>query len=58
MMTESKANPKGCPRNAVKWGKAVGCGIAMGTVLGTVVGVATKNACWPLTAAARKPLAA
>jgi len=34
----------GCPRNAVKWGKAVGYGIAMGTVLGTVVGVATKNA--------------
>jgi hypothetical protein len=34
----------GCPRNAVKWGEAVGYGIAMGTALGTVVGVATKNA--------------
>jgi len=34
----------GCPRNAVKWGKAVGYGIAMGTVLGTVVAIATKNA--------------
>jgi len=30
--------------NAVKWGKAVGYGIAIGTVLGTVAGVATKNA--------------
>jgi hypothetical protein len=34
----------GCPRNDVKWGKAVGYGIAMGTVLGTIAGVATKNA--------------
>ena len=34
----------GCPRNGVKWGKAVGYGIPMGTVLGTVIGVATKNA--------------
>jgi hypothetical protein len=34
----------GCPRNAVKWGKEVGYGIAIGTVLGTVVGVATKSA--------------
>ena len=33
----------GCPRNAVKWGKAVGYGIAVGTVLGTVTGVVTKN---------------
>lgn len=33
----------GCPRNSVKWGRAVGFGIAIGTVLGTVVGVATKN---------------
>jgi hypothetical protein len=32
-----------CPSNNVKWGKAVGYGIAIGTVLGTVVGVATKN---------------
>ena len=29
-------------RNAVKWGKAVGYGIAIGTVLGTVAGVATR----------------
>ena len=29
--------------NAVKWGRAVGYGIAVGTALGTVVGVATKN---------------
>ncbi len=28
----------------MKWGKAVGYGIALGTVLATVVGVATKNA--------------
>jgi len=34
----------GCPKNAVKWGKAVGYGIAMGTCLGTIVAVATKNA--------------
>ncbi len=31
-------------RSAVKWGKAVGYGIAIGTVLGTVVGVTTKHA--------------
>jgi hypothetical protein len=31
------------PRNSVKWGKAVGYGIAIGTVLGTVIAVATKN---------------
>ena len=33
----------GCPTNGVKWGRAVGYGIAMGTVLGTIIGVATKN---------------
>ena len=33
----------GCPRSAVKWGKAVGYGIAIGTVLGTMVGVGAKN---------------
>lgn len=33
----------GCHPSAVKWGKAVGYGIAIGTVLGTIVGVATKQ---------------
>jgi hypothetical protein len=33
----------GCPRNAARWGKAVGCGITIGTAFGTVVAVATKN---------------
>ena len=33
----------GCPASTVKWGRAVGYGIAIGTVLGTVVGVATKQ---------------
>ena len=33
----------GCPRNTIKWGKAVGYGIAAGTAFGTVIGVATKN---------------
>ena len=34
----------GCSSNAVRWGRAVGCGLALGTLLGTVVGVAMKNA--------------
>jgi hypothetical protein len=38
-----------CPSNTVKWGKAVGYGIAIGTVLGTVAGVATKNAVFVYT---------
>jgi len=40
---QTTETPPGCSTSAVKWGKAVGYGIAIGTLLGTVGGVATKQ---------------
>ena len=44
-MKPNEAAETGCgdSKGKVKWGKAVGWGLAIGTVFGTVVGVATKN---------------
>ena len=33
----------GCATSALKWGKAVGYGIAIGTLVGTVGGIVTKQ---------------